>query len=123
MNYFQNRLQKLDSEREDRMFSSKMAAFFIFLPALIALSHAFLMISLGLPEASHPTLIMGSLLSLVAGSIGSIRAKIIRQDAVIKQLQECQEVLKQKAQATKSFEASEPICRGESVDTKTVDKK
>ena len=103
---FQNRLRKLESEREDRMFASKWAACFIYLPCLIALGHGFLLIVIDLSAASH-SIVMASLLGLVAASISTIREKIIRQDKALQQLQERYEMLEQRAQATESYEGQE----------------
>jgi len=75
------------------MFASKRQAYLVFAPCVIALGFAFFKIAIGV-EASD-AIVMASLLSLVCGSLGMNRAKIIRQDKAIQQLQECCEELKQ----------------------------
>ncbi len=87
MSIYHSRFRKLEAERADRIFASKWSAFFIILPCLIALVHGFLLIASDAGEATH-SLLMASLLGLVAGSISSNRRKILQQDRVIQQLQE-----------------------------------
>jgi hypothetical protein len=58
----------------------------IYLPGWIAIGAGFLHIAMGL-EATH-YLITGSLLALVCGSLGQLRAKIIQQNQTIQILQE-----------------------------------
>lgn len=86
MSIYHSRSRKLESERADRMFASKRMAFFVHVPCLIALGHGFLVIAIDAGRATH-SILMASLLGLVAGSISSNRQKILRQDEVIQQLE------------------------------------
>ena len=88
-----NWLQKLEKERADRMFASKRQACLLFAPCVIALAYAFLKIAIGVD--SSDALVMASLLSLVCGSLGLLRARIINHETVIQQLQERLEKLEQ----------------------------
>jgi len=112
MSDFLNHLLKLDSKREDRWFASKRVAFYIYLPCLIALGHGLLMMAID-PVVGIPSLLMGSALSIVCGSICENREKIIRQDKALQQLQERYEMLEQKEVATKSRKRNEVVSRGE----------
>ena len=87
MSIYHSRSRKLESERADRMFASKQAACLIFLPCLIALGHGLIVMAINAGEAGQ-SLVMASLLGLVAGSISSNRRKILQQDKVIQQLEE-----------------------------------
>ena len=86
MNSYVSRLEKKAQEEDNQKFASKKQGIFIFLPCWIAIGAGFLHIAMGL-EATH-YLITGSLLALVCGSLGQLRAKIIQQNQTIKILQE-----------------------------------
>ena len=81
-----SRLEKKAQEEDNEKFASKKQGIFIFLPCWIAIGAGFLHIAMGL-EATH-YLITGSLLALVCGSLGQLRAKIIQQNQAIQMLQE-----------------------------------
>ena len=86
MNDYASRLEKKTLEKDNLEFSSKKLGVFIYAPCWIAIGAAFLHIAMGL-EATH-YLITGSLLALVCGSLGQLRAKIIQQNQTIQILQE-----------------------------------
>ena len=86
MSNSQSRLQKLDAEREDRLFASKRWAFLLYAPCVIPLVAGFYSIAMGLEASNY--IIMASMLSLVSGALDMFRRKVIRQDKAIKQLQE-----------------------------------
>ncbi len=80
-----SRLEKKAQEEDNQKFASKKQGVFIFLPCWIAIGAVFVHIAMGL-EATH-YLITGSLLALVCGSLGQLRAKIIQQNQAIQILQ------------------------------------
>ena len=86
MNSYMSRLEKKAQEEDNQKFASKKQGIFIFLPCWIAIGAGFLHIAMGL-EATH-YLITGSLLALVCGSLGQLRAKIIQQNQAIQILHE-----------------------------------
>ena len=86
MNSFMSRLEKKSQEEDNQKFASKKQGIFIFLPCWITIGAGCLHIAMGL-EATH-YLITGSLLALVCGSLGQLRAKIIQQNQTIQILQE-----------------------------------
>jgi len=86
MNSYMSRLEKKAQEENNQKFASKKQGIFIFLPCWIAIGAGFLHIAMGL-EATH-YLITGSLLALVCGSVGQLRAKIIQQNQTIQILHE-----------------------------------
>ena len=81
-----SRLEKKAQEEDNQKFASKKMCIIIYLPGWIAIGAGFLHIAMGL-EATH-YLITGSLLALVCGSLGQLRAKIIQQNQTIQILQE-----------------------------------
>ena len=86
MNSYMSRLEKKAQEEDNQEFASKKMGFIIYLPGWIAIGAGCLHIAMGL-EATH-YLITGSLLALVCGSLGQLRAKIIQQNQAIQILQE-----------------------------------
>ena len=86
MNSYKSRLQKKAQEEDNQKFASKKMGIIIYLPGWIAIGAGCLHIAMGL-EASH-YLITGSLLALVCGSLGQLRAKIIQQNQTIQILHE-----------------------------------
>ena len=80
-----SRLEKKAQEEDNQKFASKKMGIIIYLPGWIAIGAGFLHIAMGL-EATH-YLITGSLLTLVCGSLGQLRAKIIQQNQAIQILQ------------------------------------
>ncbi len=86
MNSFMSRLEKKSQDEDNQKFASKKQGIFIFLPSWITIGAGCLHIAMGL-EATH-YLITGSLLALVCGSLGQLRAKIIQQNQTIQILQE-----------------------------------
>ena len=86
MNSYMSRLEKKAQEEDNQKFASKKQGIFIFLPCWIAIGAGCLHIAMGL-DASH-YLITGSLLALVCGSVGQLRAKIIQQNQTIQILHE-----------------------------------
>ena len=86
MNSYMSRLEKKAQEEDNHKFASKKQGIFIFLPCWIAIGAGCLHVALGL-DATH-YLITGSLLALVCGSLGQLRAKIIQQNQAIQSLQE-----------------------------------
>ena len=86
MNSFMSRLEKKSQDEDNQKFASKKQGIFIFLPCWITIGAGCLHIAMGL-EATH-YLITGSLLALVCGSLGQLRAKIIQQNQTIQILQE-----------------------------------
>ena len=81
-----SRLEKKAHEEDNQKFASKKMGIIIYLPGWIAIGAGCLHIAMGL-EATH-YLITGSLLALVCGSLGQLRAKIIQQNQTIQILQE-----------------------------------
>tara|TARA_B100000242_G_scaffold150789_1_gene107603 strand:+ start:191 stop:484 length:294 start_codon:yes stop_codon:yes gene_type:complete len=81
-----SRLEKKSQDEDNQKFASKKQGIFIFLPCWITIGAGCLHIAMGL-EATH-YLITGSLLALVCGSLGQLRAKIIQQNQTIQILQE-----------------------------------
>ena len=81
-----SRLEKKSQKEDNQKFASKKQGIFIFLPCWITIGAGCLHIAMGL-EATH-YLITGSLLALVCGSLGQLRAKIIQQNQTIQILQE-----------------------------------
>ena len=86
MNSYMSRLEKKAQEEDNQKFASKKMGIIIYLPGWIAIGAGCLHIAMGL-EATH-YLITGSLLALVCGSLGQLRAKIIQQNQTIQILQE-----------------------------------
>ena len=86
MNSFMSRLEKKSQDEDNQKFASKKQGIFIFLPCWITIGAGCLHIAMGL-EATH-YLITGSLLALVCGSLGQLRAKIIQQNQTIQILHE-----------------------------------
>ena len=86
MNSYMSRLEKKAQEEDNQKFASKKMGIIIYLPGWIAIGAGCLSIAMGL-NASH-YLITGSLLALVCGSLGQLRAKIIQQNQTIQILQE-----------------------------------
>ena len=86
MNNYMSRLEKKAQEEDNQKFASKKMGIIIYLPGWIAIGAGCLHIAMGL-EATH-YLITGSLLALVCGSLGQLRAKIIQQNQAIQILQE-----------------------------------
>ena len=86
MNSYMSRLQKKAQEEDNQKFASKKMGIIIYLPGWIAIGAGCFHIAMGL-EATH-YLITGSLLALVCGSVGQLRAKIIQQNQTIQILQD-----------------------------------
>ena len=86
MNDFKARLEKKKLEDKNRYFASKKTAILIYAPGWIAITGGVMSIAMGLEETYY--LIMGTLLTLVCGSIGLCRDKIIQQEKAIQLLQD-----------------------------------
>ena len=86
MNSYMSRLEKKAQEEDNHKFASKKQGIFIFLPCWIAIGAGCFSAAMDL-DATH-YLITGSLLALVCGSLGQLRAKIIQQNQAIQSLQE-----------------------------------
>ena len=83
-----SRLEKKAQEEDNQKFASKKQGIFIFLPCWIPILLAFFLIAMGMASEASPYIVMGSLLALVCGSLGQLRAKIIQQNQAIQLLQE-----------------------------------
>ena len=88
MNNYMSRLEKKAQEKENQEFASKLKGYLLFLPCWIPIILAFFLLAMGMASVSSPYIVMGSLLALVCGSLGQLRAKIIQQNQTIQILQE-----------------------------------
>ena len=88
MNSYMIRLEKKAHEEDNQKFASKKMGIIIFLPCLIPILLAFFLIAMGMASEASSYIIMWSLLTLVCGSLGQLRAKIIQQNQTIQILQE-----------------------------------
>ena len=86
MNNYMSRLEKKAQEEDNQKFASKKMGFFIHVPCWIPIILAFFHMAVG--SDPGPYIIMGSVLALVCGSLGQLRAKIIQQNQAIKSLEE-----------------------------------
>ena len=86
MNNYISRLEQKALEKDNQEFASKKNGFLIFLPCWIPIILAFFHMAVG--SDPGPYIIMGSVLALVCGSLGQLRAKIIQQNQTIQILQE-----------------------------------
>ena len=83
-----SRLEKKVQEEDNQKFASKKQGVFIFLPCWIPILLAFFLMAMGMASEASPYIVMGSLLALVCGSLGQLRAKIIQQNQAIQILHE-----------------------------------
>jgi len=83
-----SRLEKKAQEEDNQKFASKKMGIIIYLPSLIPTILAFFLLVIGMASEASPYIVMGSLLTLVCGSLGQMREKIIQQNQAIKSLQE-----------------------------------
>ena len=81
-----SRLEKKAQEEDNQKFASKKQGIIIFLPCWIPVILAFFHMAVG--SDPGPYIVMGSVLALVCGSLGQMRAKIIQQNQAIQILQE-----------------------------------
>jgi hypothetical protein len=81
-----SRLEKKAQEEDNQKFASKKQGIIIFLPCWIPVILAFFHMAVG--SDPGPYIVMGSVLGLVCGSLGQMRAKIIQQNQAIQILQE-----------------------------------
>ena len=88
MNNYMSRLEKKAQEEDNHKFASKKMGIIIYLPSLIPTILAFFLLVIGMASEASPYIVMGSLLTLVCGSLGQMREKIIQQNQAIKSLQE-----------------------------------
>ena len=88
MNSYMSRLEKKAHEEDNKKFASKKQGVFIFLPCLIPILLALFLMAMGMASEASPYIMMGSMLSLVCGSLGHLRAKIIQQNQTIQILHE-----------------------------------
>ena len=88
MNNYMSRLAKKAQEKEKQEFASKLNGFLLFLPCWIPIIFAFFLLAMGRASEASPYIMMGSLLALVCGSLGQMRAKIIQQNQTIQSLHE-----------------------------------
>jgi len=88
MNNYMSRLEKKAQEEDNQKFASKKMGIIIYLPSLIPTLLAFFLLVIGMASEASPYIVMGSLLTLVCGSLGQMREKIIQQNQAIKSLQE-----------------------------------
>jgi len=88
MNNYMSRLEKKAQEEDNQKFASKKMGIIIYLPSLIPTILAFFLLVIGMASEASPYIVMGSLLTLVCGSLGQMREKIIQQNQAIKSLQE-----------------------------------
>ena len=88
MNNYMSRLEKKAQEEDNQKFASKKMGIIIYLPSLIPTLLAFFLIAMGMASEAGPYIMMGSLLTLVCGSLGQMREKIIQQNQAIQILQE-----------------------------------
>lgn len=87
MSIYHTQSRKLESEHAYKKLDSKWSEFYIFIPCWLALVHGIALDMIDLGKGDH-SIVMASLLALVAGSISSNRKKILQQHKVIQQLQE-----------------------------------
>ena len=83
-----SRLEKKAQEEDNQKFASKKMGFFIYVPCWIPIILAFFLLVMGMASEASPYIVMGSLLALVCGSLGKLRAKIIQPNQTIQILQE-----------------------------------
>jgi len=83
-----SRLEKKAQEEDNQKFASKKMGIIIYLPSLIPTLLAFFLLVIGMASEASPYIVMGSLLTLVCGSLGQMREKIIQQNQAIQILQE-----------------------------------
>ena len=83
-----SRLEKKAQEEDNQKFASKKMGIIIYLPSLIPTILAFFLLVIGMASEASPYIVMGSLLTLVCGSLGQMREKIIQQNQAIQILQE-----------------------------------
>ena len=83
-----SRLEKKAQEEDNQKFASKKMGFFIYVPCWIPIIFAFFLLAMGRASEASPYIMMGSLLALVCGSLGQMRAKIIQQNQTIQSLHE-----------------------------------
>ena len=83
-----SRLAKKAQEKEKQEFASKLNGFLLFLPCWIPIIFAFFLLAMCRASETSPYIMMGSLLALVCGSLGQMRAKIIQQNQTIQSLHE-----------------------------------
>ena len=88
MNNYMSRLEKKAQEEDNQKCASKKMGIIIYLPSLIPTLLAFFLIAMGMASEAGPYIMMGSLLTLVCGSLGQMREKIIQQNQAIQILQE-----------------------------------
>ena len=88
MNSYMSRLEKKAQEEDNQKFASKKMGIIIFLPCLIPILLGIFFVAMGMASEASPYIMMGSLLTLVCGSLGQLRAKIIQQNQTIQILQE-----------------------------------
>jgi len=88
MNNYMSRLEKKAQEEDNQKFASKKMGIIIYLPSLIPTLLAFFLLVIGMASEASPYIVMGSLLTLVCGSLGQMREKIIQQNQAIQILQE-----------------------------------
>ena len=88
MNNYMSRLEKKAQEEDNQKFASKKMGIIIYLPSLIPTILAFFLLVIGMASEASPYIVMGSLLTLVCGSLGQMREKIIQQNQAIQILQE-----------------------------------
>ena len=86
MNSYMSRLEKKAQQEDNQKFASKKQGIIIFLPCWIPVILAFFHMAIG--SDPGPYIVMGSVLALVCGSLGQMRAKIIQQNQAIQILQE-----------------------------------
>ena len=88
MSDFQISHEKTEAERFDKKFASKGWACFLFAPGVLALAMAVFTLAIGAEGSTTSVLIfMGIFLNLVSVLLDGFRRKIIRQDGIIRQLQ------------------------------------
>ena len=88
MNNYMSRLEKKALEEDNQKFASKKMGFIIYLPGWIPILLALFLMAMGMASEASPYIMMGSMLALVCGSLGQLRAKIIQQNQTIQILQE-----------------------------------
>ena len=92
-----SRLEKKAQKEDNQKFASKKQGIFIFLPCWIPIILAFFLMAIGMASEASPYIVMGSLLALVCGYLGQLRAKIIQQNQAIQILQEKLEEVSEKS--------------------------
>ena len=85
MNNYMSRLAKKAQEKEKQEFASKLNGFLLFLPCWIPIIFAFSLLAMGRASEASPYIMMGSLLALVCGSLGQMRAKIMENKKLKKE--------------------------------------